>query len=516
MKILEINNRDWFGSKLLISASIFIFSLTFGINGQNSDYPSAPAAMRPTAEELQNAPTGVEEMRRKELQAQSMRRKKTATEAVNPILPPANDMFADAEEITGANGEIFGTNHNATSESGEPVVFGSSSVWYRWTAPANLSVTFEINGGTLDKSVLSIYMGKDVRSLNALASNTARNDDAGDFRSRVTFIANAGNTYYLRLAGEDTLQGTFYLDWEINRAETGKQFNFDGNTGSRVSDFGVFRRSTGYWYLFLSNTDPQLRSVQWGIFGDKLMPQDYDGDGATDIAVWRPGDGTFYVLKSMNSTFLAVQWGANGDLPVQGDFDGDDHADFAVWRAGYFYVQRFHGTPLIQQWGQDGDYLACGDFDGDGITDFGVQRGGPNAGPATFYILRSSDGNWIVRRFGAGNDVFVPGDFDGDGKTDIAIYRYLGPGTTNFYILRSSDGGFYGVPFAIQGDVAVTGDYFGDNRSDLCVWRWFEDMATGRENHFYCLTDGGFGNFYAFPFGRTSDFPVGGSNNRNY
>jgi hypothetical protein len=41
------------------------------------------------------------------------------------------------------------------------------------------------------------------------------------------------------------------------------------------------------------------------------VPGDYNGDGRTDLAVWRPADGTWYVRG-----VATTPWGANGDVPV--------------------------------------------------------------------------------------------------------------------------------------------------------------------------------------------------------
>jgi hypothetical protein len=45
------------------------------------------------------------------------------------------------------------------------------------------------------------------------------------------------------------------------------------------------------------------------------VPGDYDGDGQTDIAVWRPSDGIWYVLRSTAGVYYQ-QWGTQGDVPV--------------------------------------------------------------------------------------------------------------------------------------------------------------------------------------------------------
>jgi hypothetical protein len=71
----------------------------------------------------------------------------------------------------------------------------------------------------------------------------------------------------------------------------------------------MFRPSTGTWYTGL--TAPP---INWGASGDRPTPADFDGDGKTDVAVYR--GGTWYILNQTSGAFSVVSWGNNTDRPA--------------------------------------------------------------------------------------------------------------------------------------------------------------------------------------------------------
>jgi Ca2+-binding RTX toxin-like protein len=123
---------------------------------------------------------------------------------------PANDNFADAIDISGANGSVVGSNRGATAEAADPLTFGFGTIWYRWTAPSNGLFKFDTVGSSED-TLLGVYSGSDLGSVDQLAFNDD-DPDLGCCESWVRIQATASEAYYVVLAVLDRT-GPIRLNW---------------------------------------------------------------------------------------------------------------------------------------------------------------------------------------------------------------------------------------------------------------------------------------------------------------
>lgn len=285
----------------------------------------------------------------------------------------------------------------------------------------------------------------------------------------------------------------------INSTFAAAPLDFDGDGKSDaliVRQRFVKAESATYldWHTRRSS-DGQARYQRWGgsfptISNDTPIPADFDGDGKTDIAVWRTGPGLasaeYHIFQSSTFTHRVVPFGVPTDnIDAIGDYDGDGKADPAIYRMGatssdpnvFIYRPSLNnpsGAFYYVNWGIGQMNPLPGDYDGDGKTDFCIQLGnGPDAG--MLILRRSSDGGVEYIRWGLDTDRTYIGDYDGDGKDDLCLRRTVG-GTYHWFILER-DGGGTGANPIIWGrpdlnDTVVSGlDFDGDNKADIAVYR---------------------------------------------
>lgn len=265
--------------------------------------------------------------------------------------------------------------------------------------------------------------------------------------------------------------------FQVPAAPRRTSFDFDGDA---KTDISVFRPGVGEWWINRSSTGTTF-AAQFGAPTDQVTPGDYTGDGKTDIAFWRPSNGNWFILRSEDFSFFAFPFGANGDIPVPADFDGDSKADSAVFRPSTltWYINKSTGGTDIFGFGATGDKPVIADYDGDGKADIAIYR--PNgANGSEWWIRRSSNQTVFATQFGSSTDKPVTGDYTGDAKADVAFWR---PSTGFWYVLRSEDFSFYSFPFGTTGDIPVPGDYDGDGKFDAGTFRptnttWFVQRST--------------------------------------
>ena len=342
------------------------------------------------------------------------------------------------------------------------------------------------NAGSADVVNLTMYVSRTTGAYRIVITSSAARPFIGSFRVNINAFNPDDSTFFQDVVND------FALTLPVKRiARTGINVLLRSWTpGQRISlstpPFGnppgttLFRSSVSD--LPEAGCGPQdpltgnvckEDTIAWGASAILMAsappivtPADFDGDGKSDVTVFRPSSSTWYTIRSGGGA-TGEQWGDPPAAPIPGDYDGDGLTDLAVFHpsdGGWVIRYSRTGGGLITGWGNRFDVPVPADYDGDGQTDIAVFR--PSDG--TWYIVRSSTGTVYGVQWGNGLDVPVPGDYDGDGKIDIAVFR---PSDGTWYIVKSSTGTAYGVQWGNGLDVSVPGDYDGDGKTDIAVFR---------------------------------------------
>jgi hypothetical protein len=272
-------------------------------------------------------------------------------------------------------------------------------------------------------------------------------------------------------------------------------FNVTGGTSGTftagpfaVTPAQVANMRSHLWYINLHSVNFPGGEIR-GQLKQANTPFDLDGDGRTDISVFRQSANTFFTLMSLSNTLQSNVFGSGaGDnwLNNTYDFDGDGRGDpllveiDATNRAVWTILQTGTNTIRNVQWGDFtatvGDTLAMGDYDGDGRQDIAVYR----RLNGQWSIIQSSNGAQRFEFWGASTgaaatgDQPCVGDYDGDGISDLTVVRNES-GQRVFYIRQSATGTLRSVIF---GSSTTDGFFFfaqididGDGKQDIAVNR---------------------------------------------
>ncbi len=244
--------------------------------------------------------------------------------------------------------------------------------------------------------------------------------------------------------------------------------------GDRQSDLAVYEPASGLWYIYSFRSGALAWALPWG--GPNMLPisGDFDGDGSADLAVYDLLRGYWYIRSLATGRALAFgeHWGGRNMMPVAGDYNGDAITDLAVYdlASGFWYIKTISNVPILwgmSYWGT-GFIAVPGDYDGDGIADLAHYHYSSGA-----WIINKIGGELIMAGLQWGGPGFIPvsGDFDGDGIHDIAVYA---PDTGYWYI-RSVSGQIivWQAQWGGPAFAPVSGDFDGDGTADLAVYNGY-------------------------------------------
>jgi hypothetical protein len=287
----------------------------------------------------------------------------------------------------------------------------------------------------------------------------------------------------------------------ISAAHANSRFNFTHSfnyAGAGPSDLGIMRGGQ-FWYF--AGSQSNLAHYSLGDPGDVAIAGDYDGDGKTDYAIFRPSTVQFWWVTSSDGVLHSATIGDWGDSPVVADFDGDGKTDIVVYRpkeARYWYYQSSNGLLVSVPVGPVGGLAVIGDFDGDGKD----EPAAFDSATATFIYSQSSNGAARTVHLGQAGDTPLTGDFDGDGKADPAVYHSA---TSTFTYRRSSDDIDVNIQLGQHSDVPITGDFDGDGKTDVAVFR--QGIAASNQ---FLYRSSSTAQVVTSGFGNPHDVPLGG------
>ena len=231
------------------------------------------------------------------------------------VTTPANDDFAMAQTIEGAEGSHAVDLLLATPEPGEPVFAGfarrpAGSVWYAWTAPESGAYRFEAAPGTgapdMPDFRIDVFRGDQIVSLERVASNL----------SGATLFAEKGEKYRIRLS-HLTVGHALNFRWKSGSPPANDDFAMatlaEGASGSvdgtnagatleRGEWFGEVAATT--WYRWVAPSDGD-----WTFSSDRpkvVLVLEGDEISSLRLVSQYPGDEATFPARTDSTYHIAV------------------------------------------------------------------------------------------------------------------------------------------------------------------------------------------------------------------
>lgn len=256
----------------------------------------------------------------------------------------ADDVFVSADfDGDGADDLIY------WRPDSDPALSG-----FHWINSSNSTVGFDAFGTFLDDpTVVGDYDGDGI-------------DDRAVFRCPDIGEA-PGPCYYFYRSSANPSPSFNYSPWGYGTIEDFFPCAADYD-GDNKMDLCVQRidpnNSNSAQYVIQRSLGGQAEYISWGGLFDFIIPGDYDGDGRADFCARRNVLGVFhhYILFRTGATDTIIWGGTNGlapdDVSVPGDYDGDTRTDIAIWRPadGVFWVRHANGSTRGESWGITSDY----------------------------------------------------------------------------------------------------------------------------------------------------------------
>jgi len=244
---------------------------------------------------------------------------------------PANDDFANAQELTGTSGSVNGTTLGATVETGEPNA-SENTVWYAYTAPSS------------SVGALSIVLANQAGSANVYSEGSGGALTLVQPTSHSTdYETTPGTTYAIQVQPSYGIPDNFTLNWSWTAAPandnlanaqvlTGNSGQVNGTDVAATLESGEKNVYFGsVWYQYTAPSSPSgILTVSLNSPGGEF----FNVYTASSVANWTPVASPSTSSDTPGTTF-ATTAGTTYDIQV-GAGQYEDLASFTLtwsWNA---------------------------------------------------------------------------------------------------------------------------------------------------------------------------------------